>query len=102
MICRTNGKIAGVSTAFAQALGYQPEDMAGRFFWDFIDPTFDLDGTLDQFNRLALNQPVHGYVNRYVHKRGARIWLSWDVTPDNPAEVNYCEIVICEPPASAA
>jgi PAS domain S-box-containing protein len=85
LVIDVNGTFKRVNPAWQQVLGYQPEDLIGHHFDEFVLAE-DHAATVDS---LTLN--AHGklprIVNRYRHKDGSTRWISWTAAP--AGEVTY-------------
>lgn len=78
MLCvvDADGHFVYVSSSCQQVLGYQPHELIGQPMLQFVWPD-DLAKTLAGAREvMAGGQLVH-FENRYRHKNGQAVWLSW-------------------------
>lgn len=68
------GRILWVSNQSLDILGYAPEELAGRRVQEFIHPG-DLEGVLDQRDKLLEQRTVAAIACRGLHKDGSVRWL---------------------------
>ncbi len=71
------GQFVDLNPAWEQTLGWSLEELRARPFVEFIHPE-DLDRT----NALVMDMierelPAVNFENRYLHKEGHWVWLSW-------------------------
>jgi PAS domain S-box-containing protein len=64
-----------------ETLGYTEQDLIGKLLIDFVHPD-DVQATAAECAKLARQERIHGFDNRYCRKDGAYRWLSWTVAPD--------------------
>lgn len=89
MICTLDeaGRFVDVSDASLNMLGYVPTELQGKCYKDFIDPT-----DVERANE-ALAEVVKGKTlniqNRYVHKSGHIVPLSWSAKWDVEDQLLY-------------
>ena len=75
VIIGANGIFRAVNPAWTAALGYNPGEVVGRSFLDFIWPE---DAGLTQGALDATSaDDLTGFENRYAHKDGTVRWISW-------------------------
>ncbi len=75
-IADTEGRFVRVNPQWTPVLGYQPGELAGQRFLDFVHPD-DQAQTRAAMDELAAGQPVLDFVNRYRHANGAWHWIEW-------------------------
>lgn len=69
------------SPAIRRILGYEPEEMLGRHFYDFYHPEGRDSVKESVFDTFASRKPFRGLIKRLVHKNGKTIWLSTNGVP---------------------
>ncbi len=70
-----------VNKAFHDELGYHEQDLLGHPIFEFIHPD-DVESTHKIIvDSLTQGKNILGFENRYVHKSGSYIWLSWHSRP---------------------
>jgi two-component system, LuxR family, sensor kinase FixL len=69
-----------LNPAWESILGYSREELSVRQFFDFVHPD-DLAGTREVVSRLASQQEVIHFENRYRCKDGTYRWLEWTSAP---------------------
>jgi PAS domain S-box-containing protein len=83
MLCISdpNGYFKRVSPAFTDTLGWSAEELQSRPFVEFVHPD-DVRATLQQVElQQTTGQTVFQFENRYKHKDGSYVTLSWKSTP---------------------
>jgi two-component system, cell cycle sensor histidine kinase and response regulator CckA len=78
IICTWTGdaRFHAVSMACKRILGYDPEEMAGRRFTDFIIPE-DQTELPSTVRKIKSGHSLSNYENRYRHKDGRTVRLAW-------------------------
>ncbi len=72
-----NGRLGLINPACTAMLGYQPQEMLGRAFIDFIHPE-DIEASLRTVTHaLASGPAAEEFVNRYRDKQGSYHWIAW-------------------------
>jgi PAS domain S-box-containing protein len=79
-IANTEGYFLRLNPAWESILGYSREELSVRQFFDFVHPD-DLAGTREVVSRLASQQEVIHFENRYRCKDGTYRWLEWTSAP---------------------
>jgi PAS domain S-box-containing protein len=80
-IADTDGYFRRLNPEWERTLGYTLRDMEGSRFLDFVHPD-DVPSTLEVVKRLAAQNSVLGFTNRYRHLDGSYRWLEWRSFPD--------------------
>ncbi|MGO8762518.1 MAG: diguanylate cyclase [Desulfobaccales bacterium] len=75
------GKYTYSSPVVEQLLGYQPEEIIGRHFFDFFLPDARQDLTDQAFALFNAQQPFRDFISPNSHKNGAIVWLSTSGVP---------------------
>jgi PAS domain S-box-containing protein len=78
-ISSTDGYFLRLNPEWEQTLGYQLQELEGKYFLDFVHPD-DLKSTLAASVE-AIQQPVQSFINRYRHQDGSYCWLEWRAVP---------------------
>jgi len=75
------GRYTYSNSVVEHVLGYKPEEVLGKHFYDFLHP--DAREKLKQENLaiLVAKQPFREFHNRYLHKQGATRWFSTSGVP---------------------
>uniref|UniRef100_B0SZC2 histidine kinase n=1 Tax=Caulobacter sp. (strain K31) TaxID=366602 RepID=B0SZC2_CAUSK len=69
-----SGRIIRANRAFAQMLGYEPEEIVGRLGWEFTWPE-DRDAEMAEYNRVVADEiPAYVREKRYVRRNGEPFW----------------------------
>ncbi len=71
------GHLLAVNKRWLATLGYQREEVIGRWFGDFLAPEF-VDGFRERFAEFRQTGEVHGVEFDVLHKSGARIAVSFE------------------------
>ncbi len=79
-IASTSGVFKRVNPAFSRTLGWTPEELLSRPFFDFIHPD-DQAATMREVEKLGSGQPTLNFENRYQCKDGTYRWLEWTSIP---------------------
>lgn len=78
----STGRYLQVSRASENIFGYQPDEMRGRLFTDFIaEEEFagtDIGGSLIEAVRESGGR-LEGQVHRFRHKQGHWVWVEWNI-----------------------
>ena len=82
MLCVANldGYFVSLNPAWPRTLGWTGDEMKARPFLDFVHPD-DVAPTLTAAAGLARGEPQITFENRYRHKDGSDVWLSWNAVP---------------------
>lgn len=90
MLCIANfdGYFVDVNPAFIKLLGYTKEELLSKKINDFV---YKLDKETTQGIREGIheNKPLINFQNRYVHKSGDLVWLSWSAVPVEEEKLVY-------------
>jgi len=77
----TNGKYIYASPSIENILGYKPEKVLGKHFYDLFHPEDRKELKKAAFELFAKKQPFRELINRNVHKNGKTVWLSTSGVP---------------------
>jgi PAS domain S-box-containing protein len=69
-------RFADMNPVWESTLGWTREELRSRPFTEFIHPD-DLQPTFDIIARMAEGEKAINFENRYLHKDGSWVWLSW-------------------------
>jgi two-component system cell cycle sensor histidine kinase/response regulator CckA len=75
------GKYTYASPVVEKILGYQPEEMLNKHFYDLFHPEDREELKKGAFQAFAQKQLLHDFINRNVHKNGRTVWLSTSGVP---------------------
>jgi PAS domain S-box-containing protein len=75
------GKYTYSSAVVEQLLGYKPEEILGRHFYDFILPDQREELKNASLAMLATKQPFRNFLNQNLHRNGQSVWLSTSGIP---------------------
>jgi PAS domain S-box-containing protein len=70
-----NGKYTYASPVVEEILGYTPEEVVERHFYDLFHPEDRDELKRMAHERFARKEPFRGFINRNVHKEGKTVWL---------------------------
>ncbi len=76
LVCDLAGLIRRANSGWTRVLGYKPEEVEGRVFYDFVHPG-DIDRSTEQLKALVRGGSVLGFQNRYRHHDGSWRTLAW-------------------------
>src|SRR5512145_1211000 len=79
-IADSEGFFITLNPEWERTLGYPLSELEGRRFIDFVHPE-DIKSTIEATQKLAENQEVRNFVNRYRHKTGDYRWIEWRSFP---------------------
>ncbi|HIK18685.1 MAG TPA: PAS domain S-box protein [Leptolyngbyaceae cyanobacterium M33_DOE_097] len=80
-IANTDGYFLRLNSQWEKALGYSLQELEGSRFLDYVHPD-DLANTLREVSKLANQQVILNFVNRYRHRDGSYRWIEWRSFPD--------------------
>ncbi|MER2266163.1 hybrid sensor histidine kinase/response regulator [Methylobacterium oxalidis] len=82
LLCVANfdGHFVSLNPSWSRTLGWSEAEMKARPFLDFVHPD-DVAATLSAANGLAQGEAQLTFENRYRHKDGHYVWLSWNAVP---------------------
>ncbi|MCH8494507.1 MAG: PAS domain S-box protein, partial [Balneolales bacterium] len=83
-----DGYFKKVNPAFCQILGYTEQELLTTPFVEFVY-TADKENTLGEYEVANDGRGNSYFENRYVHKSGKIIWLSWTYKVFHDEEVTY-------------
>lgn len=75
------GKYTYSSPMVEKLLGYTPEEVLGKYFYDFFLPEEREELKDAVFAVFAAKQPIRDFLNRNLRKNGKTIWLSTSGVP---------------------
>ena len=75
-VADSQGYFKNVNSAWERVLGWRPEELIGKKFYDFIVPE-DVATTHQAAQSLLNGQTIYQFENRYRHKSGEYRLLSW-------------------------
>ncbi len=73
---REGNAFENLNPAWERTLGWTREELCSRSFTSFIHPE-DLQRTFDVISKMDEGAPAVHFENRYLHKDGSWVWLSW-------------------------
>ncbi len=76
-----NGRYTYASPVVERVLGYTPEEVLSKHFYDLFHPDERETAKAEAFAVFAQKMPFHGFINRNRHKNGASVWLSTTGVP---------------------
>jgi PAS domain S-box-containing protein len=91
MICTIDAqfRFVEVSAASARLLGYEPQELEGRKFTQFMHPA-DLKRTQQEADAVMKGQSVFNFENRYIRKDGLAAYLSWSASWSSADRLLFC------------
>ena len=85
MVLDSRGYLVQISASCETILGYRPEEMIGRSGKDFIHPD-DVEKSHAEMHAAQRGERMRISDNRWFHKDGHPVWLSWLGAWSAPAE----------------
>ncbi len=79
-IANTKGEFIRINPEWERVLGYSIGELEGKIFLDFVHPD-DLEKTLDAIRKLAGQEEIINFENRYRRKDGTYRWIEWRSNP---------------------
>ena len=76
-----NGKYTYASPVVEKLMGYKPEEILKKHFYDLIHPDDKEELKQAAFEVFARKEKFNGFINRNVHKNGTVVWLSTSGIP---------------------
>ncbi|MFC0609216.1 PAS domain S-box protein [Rufibacter quisquiliarum] len=91
MICTfdLDGNLLHINKICEKILGYSSEELVGRHYREFIHPE-DITSTQGDTQELQQTQVTYHFRNRYLHKNGSMVYLSWTSSLVKEAGKVYC------------
>ena len=80
LVCGGQGVIRAANPAWTRVLGWQPSDLLGRSYLDFVHPD-NRAATAAAFGAGPADSPQHCEI-RMLHKDGSFRWVAWAALPD--------------------
>ena len=80
LVARFDATITAVNPAWTNLLGWSEDGLLGRRFIDLVHPE-DVAATLAEAGHLAEGRTTLRFENRYQHKDGSYLHLSWTAVP---------------------
>jgi len=77
----SDGKYTYAGPVVEKILGYKPEEVLKKHFYDLFHPEDRQELKKAAFEVLAKKQPFREFINRNVHKDGKTVWLSTSGVP---------------------
>jgi PAS domain S-box-containing protein len=84
-----DGYFKYLNPAWEKSLGYTQAELLSRPFLDFIHPDDHAQNDAE-IEKLAKGHPTVNFENRYKHKNGSILTISWTATPLPEEKVMYC------------
>jgi PAS domain S-box-containing protein len=84
-----DGYFKQLNPAWLKSSGYSKTELTSKTFIDLVHPD-DVNKTLIAMKTLISGKEVRNFQNRYLHKSGAYIDLSWNVFSLVERELIYC------------
>lgn len=91
LICTadSNGFVKKVNKTVSEQFGYEPEEIIGRHFTEFVYEE-DLERAIVEFQNVVQGSPTPYFEVRYLNKSGEPRWLAWSINvPDQGGDI-FC------------
>ena len=91
MICTIDemSRFVEVSAASKRILGYEPHELEGRKFANFLHPA-DLKRSQQEVDVVMKGQATFNFENRYIRKDGMAAYLSWSASWSSTDRLLFC------------
>jgi PAS domain S-box-containing protein len=91
MICTIDeqSRFVEVSAASTRILGYEPQELEGRKFSQFLHPA-DVKRTQQEAEGVMKGQIAFNFENRYIRKDGLAAYLSWSASWSQADRLLFC------------
>lgn len=76
-----SGKYTYSGPVVEKILGYRPEEVIGKYFYDFFHPDNKEETKKTAFDYFSEKKPFSVFINRNVNKKGRTVWLSTSGIP---------------------
>lgn len=83
------GYFLSVSHACKKIWGYEPQELEGKLFLDFVAPQ-DFNKTANIQQEIKSGKEVAFFENHFVHKKGFSVPIVWSAKYDKKKELLYC------------
>ncbi len=83
------GKFVSVSPASLKVWGYQPDELIGRRFIEFVVPE-DVQKTNEIDARILSGSATTDFENRYLHKNGSLVQIMWTSYWSESEQLVFC------------
>lgn len=80
-IAETDGYFRRLNPEWERTLGHTLGDLEAHRFLDFVHPD-DVPATVEAVTRLASQNAVLNFTNRYRHRNGSYRWIEWRAIPE--------------------
>lgn len=87
-IAGAEGYFQKVNPAFCRILGYSAKELLSRPYMDFVHPD-DFQSTRNEAEKQLAGGITLEYENRWLHKDGRIVWLSWHSVFDRELNTHY-------------
>lgn len=88
-IASSSGYFTYVSSAWERNLGFTAQEVISQPYLSFVHPD-DIDDTIAIAQTLSSGKEAINFENRYRHKDGSYVWLSWNVITMPQEDLFYC------------
>lgn len=83
------GYFVSVSKASKKIWGYEPQELEGKLFLDFVAPQ-DIEASKKINQEIVNGREVTYFENHYVHKKGFLVPIVWSAKYDKKKELIHC------------
>lgn len=87
-VVNENGQFIQLNNAVERIWGYSIEELIGKRNTDFV-VSEDLSKTLDIIEKIKQGEDVINFENKYKHKNGKVVSMSWSATIDSETKLRY-------------
>ncbi len=101
MVLGVDGIYRAVNPAWAKILGFEPEEVVGRSFLEFIWPE-DTQLTREAHDQAILSRQLTDLEKRHKHKDGSYRWISWHTATEGDRVYGYGRDITTQKEQAAA
>lgn len=84
-----DGKIRSINRASLSVFGWEPGEVLGKNYLDFVYPE-DRPSAIREAKRLYAGESVFSFTSRFVGRHGEVRWVEWNASPDAGQRAYYC------------
>ena len=95
VIATADGIFRAVNPAWTTILGYEPSELIGHSFSEFVWPD-DAETARSAVDASVAGEKLNGFENRYRHKNGTLCWISWQTSYEDGIIYGYARDITAD------